>query len=131
MGLQRKTQLTRTGPLTRTPFKSSKPSKKPRKDWALARAKVDAEGRCRVCGSTENLQAAHLIGQAKQDHEVDGKIIVQPHSILPLCEPHHRAYDAHCLDLLAYTTLVEQVAAVEAAGGIYLANRRLSGGRNA
>lgn len=103
-----------------------------RRDWRDAIRKVHAEGRCRVCGSPDALEAAHTISRRLQDYEVEGpkggvSIYVKPESIIPLCKTHHMAYDARRLDLLPYTFLPEQVWAVETAGGIAAANKRLSG----
>lgn len=82
-----------------------------RRDWSLARSKVEAEGRCRVCGQTSSLEAAHVCGQ-KYD-SADG--IVRPVDVVPLCSRKpsgaggcHQAYDSHDLDLLPYLSLEEQ-----------------------
>lgn len=113
----------------------------PKRQWDDARNKVEEEGCCRVCGipggshidgQRVHIEAAHTIGRAKQDEIVVGPrggeiLTVKPESIIPLCGDCHRQYDARRLDLLAYLTLPEQVNAVEAAGGIYAANERLSG----
>jgi 5-methylcytosine-specific restriction endonuclease McrA len=107
-----------------------------KRDWSEALRKLERECCCRVCGSTTDLQAAHTIGRARQDVEVVGPrggktLVVKEDSIIPLCQPCHEAYDARRLDLLPYLFLPEQVAAVEAAGGIASANARLSGSRDA
>lgn len=56
---------------------------------------------------------------------------VNPDSVIPLCNfagnNCHGAYDRHELSILAVLTLPEQVNSVEAAGGIFAANERLSG----
>ena len=103
-----------------------------RRDWRNAIRKLHAEGRCRVCGATENLEAAHTVSRKRQDYEVEGPrggsaLYVKPESIVPLCKPHHMEYDARRLDLLPYLFLPEQTWAVECAGGIAAANKRLSG----
>jgi hypothetical protein len=136
MTLQRRTPLRSKTPLKRGSERMKRnriKQSEPRRDWSAARAKVDAEGCCRVCGSTEDLQAAHTIGRAKQDVEVSGprggKVLkVLADATVPLCGEHHRLFDSRRLDLLPYLKLPEQLNAVEAAGGIYAANRRLSGG---
>lgn len=106
--------------------------KQPVRDWKAARDKVEEEGCCRVCGSSGPLEAAHTIGRARQDEMVVGPrggetLTVKPESIIPLCRSCHEQYDSRRLDILAYLFLPEQVNAVEAAGGIYAANERVSG----
>jgi hypothetical protein len=99
-----------------------------KRDWADARAKVDAEGSCRRCPTAFGVEAAHVIYRA---HDVGSW--VNPDSIVPLCGPAtssqtcHGLYDAHRLDLLPYLTLAEQVQAVQDAGGIESARRRICG----
>lgn len=139
MSLKRSAPLERKTPMRPTGIKmpTNPPKKKPpRRDWTAARAKIEEEGRCRVCRSPDGLQAAHTIGRAKQDKPIGGddarkggKIRVFPESVVPLCESCHSLYDARRLDLLPHLFLPEQVDAVEAAGGIAAANRRLSGAR--
>lgn len=98
-----------------------------RRDWSSARQKIEREGRCRVCGSGEFLQAGHTISRAKQDVKDGAQLIVKADAVVPLCAVCHRKYDARQLDLLPYVTLWEQLCAVEAAGGIELARKRLIG----
>jgi hypothetical protein len=103
-----------------------------RRDWAEAWEKCLYEGRCRCCKSTEGIQAAHTIGRARQDVAITGPrggkyLLVKADAIVPLCGSCHWKYDAHELDLLPYLFLPEQVYAVETAGGIASANKRLSG----
>jgi hypothetical protein len=97
------------------------------RDWSAAREKVEREGRCRVCGSRERLQAAHVIGR---QYDVG---LVNPHDIVPLCSYRnvgtggcHQAYDRRALDLLPYLSYAEQSAAV-AHVGIIGAQRRICG----
>ncbi len=107
-----------------------------KRDWRSAIRKVHAEGRCRVCGSERGLEAAHVIGR-KHDAVLVGpkggeRVYVHPDSIVPLCggsvlNDCHRQYDARELDLLPYLHLHEQVRAVEDAGGILSALKRVSG----
>lgn len=107
----------------------------PKKDWSLARDKIDAEGCCRVCGSARDLQAGHTIGQTEQDIEQVGPRggrtkLVPTNAVIPLCGPFsgnncHMRFDAHQLDILPYLYLEEEINAVRAAGGIYGAYRRL------
>ena len=90
-----------------------------RRDWSKARAKVDREGCCRVCGTTaRRIEAAHIVGR-----EHDDKVVV-PIRIVPLCGPAtdtttcHGKQHARRLDLLAYLSVPEQAQAVFDAGGI-------------
>ncbi len=90
-----------------------------------------------MCGETRDLDAAHVIGR-KHDPVLEGprggkSIYVHPDSTVPLCGGFtdnfcHAQYDARQLDLLPYLHLHEQVRAVEDAGGIISALRRISGG---
>lgn len=100
------------------------------RDWDAARAKCEAEGRCRVCGSPLRLQAAHTLGRV-----YDTSSVVDPDDIVPLCSYRdaglggcHQAYDARRLDLLPYLTHTEQAAAVRHVG-IVSALRRLTANR--
>ncbi len=107
-------------------------SKAWKRDWREALRKVNQEGQCRVCKSQVNLQAAHTISRRLQDVEVEGPrggtmLLVKADAIVPLCYKHHFEFDARRLDLLPYLFLHEQVYAVETAGGIMSALKRLSG----
>lgn len=122
-------------------MKRGKPMKRdtgPIRVWKEAVVKRDEEGRCRVCGSNQNVQIAHTIGR-ENDIEIDranGRRVlwVDPNDTVPLCGPFandcHGKYDGRRLDLLPYLTLQEQIAAVRAAGGIYSALKRLTGQKN-
>lgn len=79
--------------------------------------------------SSDFLQAAHTIGRKYQDVKDGSKVIVKADAVVPLCQPCHEAYDARKLDLLPYVGLWEQLCAVEAAGGIESARKRLIGER--
>lgn len=79
-----------------------------RRDWREARAKVDREAECRVCGTPYDLQAAHVIGRSHDPS--NGK--VRPVDVVPLCGPCHQRYDSRALSLLPYLTHDEQAAAV-------------------
>jgi hypothetical protein len=107
-------------------------------------------------GCEGEMEAAHIIGRecdqfipAEEWHEDDGplearlkfadgylrqewngELRVFPVRIVPLCRKHHRAYDAHELDLLPYLTVEEQAQAVLDAGGLELARNRICGGRD-
>ena len=60
-----------------------------------------------VCWSCEGL------GSQKPD-----VLWVNPDSVIPLCRPHHTAYDHHEIDVLPVLTFEEQVQAVKDAGGL-------------
>ncbi len=130
--------LTRKAGLKRTPMKS-RPTKR---DWSEAIDKVQDEQRCRVClapdgaeggGEVLCLQAAHIIGREHDEARTGPKggetLVVARESVVPLCQFCHVQYDARRLDLLPYLFLPEQVRAVDDAGGIYAANKRISGAR--
>lgn len=89
-----------------------------RRDWSKARAKVDQEGVCRVCGSPHNLEAAHVVPRSLGGGQGEDATI-------PLCRTCHRNYDAFRLDLIPYLTHEEQAEAVRVLG-IERARRRLA-----
>jgi hypothetical protein len=98
--------------------------------WQGALDKVRREGRCRVCGSTGSVQAAHTVGRV-HDRKVeleDGStaIYVDPNDIVPLCVDHHADYDQNRLSLIEHLTRAEQASAVRHLG-IARALDRLSG----
>ena len=104
----------------------------PRRDWSDARAKVESEEICRVCGRSICLEAAHIMGRVHDPQKGQSKTrYVRPESIVPLCgslAPEfscHVLYDAHQIDLLPYLTKEEQAQAVLDAGSIDSARRRL------
>lgn len=103
-----------------------------RRDWTDARAKLEAEGECRIslCVSGERLECAHVVGRFRDPEVSPGRRRVLPDAIVPLCRTHHGEYDAHRLDLLPYLTLEEQLQAVRDAGGLEAARRRLIGSRD-
>lgn len=100
--------------------------------WGDARAKVEREGRCRLCPEVAGLQFAHTIART-HDQRVeleDGSIAiyVDPDDGVPLCRQCHYDYDMRRVSLLEVLTLNEQAAAV-AHVGILRALHRLSGHR--
>lgn len=124
--------LQRREPLKRTRMKRSQP----RCSWQAAIRKLEREGACRVCGCTTDVQAAHTVSRQLQDVEVEGPrggryLLVKEDAVVPLCGDFgngcHGKYDRRELDLLPYLFLAEQINAVEAAGGIASAYRRLTG----
>lgn len=87
----------------------------PKRDWKKARAKVDDEGACRVCGIERGLQAAHIV--PRQYDERRGSVrFVDPNNILPLCPPCHASFDAHELDVLPVLEREEELHAVGVLG---------------
>lgn len=86
--------------------------------------KCEAEGRCRVCGSHGDIQAAHTLGRVHDP--LDGR--VRAVDIVPLCTLDHLAYDARRLNILPHLSKAEQAAAVEHVG-IDRALRRLTSGQ--
>ena len=98
----------------------------PTPDYTEARAKVDREGRCRVCGAQEgygvHLEAAHVLGRKHDPKDATGRRIVVPEAVVALCRRSqvadlpkdleesrrhggcHPAYDAHALNLRPYLT---------------------------
>lgn len=97
----------------------------PKRDWSDCQEK--RESGCRICG-VWGVELAHTIGRAHDKPKTPGSKTryVHPDSVVPLCPKHHRAYDAHQLDLLPFLTLGEAVKATEQAGGIELARKRLA-----
>ena len=110
-----------------TAKRAGKP-KRPARDWSEARAKVDAERRCRVCGYSggepyRRLEAAHSLSTALQDVVLpDGSYKVLGASVVPLCGPATSSYTCHGkhhageLELLPYMTIEEQMDVVRCVG---------------
>jgi 5-methylcytosine-specific restriction endonuclease McrA len=99
-----------------------------RRSWKEARQKVEDEGfRCRVCRSSFQVEAAHVIPRSLAPGVGTN---MSADNIVPLCRECHVEYDQHRLDLLPALTLPEQVAAVRQAGGIALAYRRTTNTRD-
>jgi hypothetical protein len=103
----------------------------PRRDWGLARSKRDAEGaRCRLCKSSCQVELAHVWRRQADRYWADGTPqgalwIVLPERVVPLCREHHRAYDAHLIDLLGHLTPQEEAQAVIDADGLENARIRI------
>jgi hypothetical protein len=109
-----------------------------KRDWRLAREKVDREGGCRVCGTTQRVEAAHITGREHDSKQaifypaiVGGEVVVSEERICPLCGPAtdtttcHGKQHAKRLDLLPYLTREEETQAV-ADVGIERAHRLLA-----
>lgn len=100
----------------------------PHRRWIEARAKVVNEGRCRNCGTTLGLQAAHLIPRSRINAGAGAE---DPRNIIPLCGPFqnacHESYDHHRL------AIADLITAEEHAYMVFLVGegeteRRIQGG---
>lgn len=94
-----------------------------RRDWSLARAKVEQEGRCRLTGEGPcqgPLAACHVVERSR-----DESTIVDPVDIWPGCTLHHQLYDSRRVSILHVLSQEEQAAAVRKLG-IYRALKRLT-----
>jgi 5-methylcytosine-specific restriction endonuclease McrA len=113
---------------------SSLGKKKPRlrRDWRLAREKVDREGHCRACGVVGPLEAAHVIGR-RHDYDLgsanERNILVVPDRIVPLCRRCHQLQHRNELEMVPLLSRAEEVQAV-ADVGLEGAMQRLSPGYN-
>lgn len=98
----------------------------PKRDWTDAYNKVhEEEPRCRICQAND-VQAAHTLDRGYDQPKLGRKVLyVHPDSVIPLCQAHHEAYDAHKLSILSVLTPQEQAKAVSDAGSIEAARRRL------
>ena len=95
-----------------------------RREWANAWAKVRDEQCCRVCGSTQIVDPAHIIARSRVTQGGE-----DPRNIVPLCRLcHMRADQGTGIDLLPYLTRDEQAYAVELVG-LAEAYQRLTGTR--
>ena len=92
-----------------------------KRDWRAAEQK--RTNWCRMCAKVGRVELAHVIGRARDDRSG----LVNPDSVVPLCQTCHREYDAGRLDLLPFLTVDEQVQAVRDAGGLEAARRRIIG----
>ena len=79
------------------------------RDWTAARAKVEAEGVCRLCRRAGTLEAAHVLPRSLGGGMAEDAIV-------PLCPHCHRDYDAGAADLLPVLTKDEQAEAVRVVG---------------
>jgi 5-methylcytosine-specific restriction endonuclease McrA len=88
------------------------------------RAKCREEGRCRVCLKPGGHEAAHLIARSQAKPGVGE----DPRNAIPLCSTCHRAFDTRRLDVLMHLEPDELAFAVELAGSVPAAVRRLAPG---
>lgn len=84
-----------------------------KRDWSLARAKVESEGHCRACGGTRGLQAAHVVPRSRLGARSGAE---DPGNIVPLCVDCHAAQHAGRLELLPLLSLDEQSYVVSLVG---------------
>jgi hypothetical protein len=114
--LRPKTQLRRSNPLRRTSSMA-----------ATDRQRAAVAGRrCVVCGTDRRIDPAHLIPRSLGGcgHTL---------CVVPVCRPHHRAYDRGELDLLPYLEPTWRAQLAHAVGhvGLIAALRRITGTRSA
>lgn len=77
-----------------------------KRDYTAGRAKVDEEGVCRSCGTSWQLEAAHLVARAR----IGPGVGEDPRNILPLCRACHSRFDRQAtpyLDVLPLLTPAE------------------------
>lgn len=157
LALVQRSELKRKTPMRPSQTRPKSPSRprQPRRDWTEARAKVEAEGVCRLagvgcptmtgcdCKETHGecvyecfgrLEAAHIIGRAcdlrespYHDHlsVITGRTWVYRVRVVPLCSRHHRQYDRHEIDVLGRLTPEEEAQAVIDADGLENARVRI------
>jgi hypothetical protein len=118
--LRRRAKLRARKPLQRTT-----PLKRSAAMAASDRQRDAVAGRpCIVCGTDRRIDPAHLIPRS-----LGG--CGDAFCVVPLCRPHHRAYDRGQLDLLPYLEPAWRAQVAHAVGHICLirALRRISGAR--
>lgn len=93
-----------------------------KRDWSQARAKVAEEGRCRSCGRSQDLEAAHVIPRSRIGPKGGAE---DPRNICPLCRRCHRAQHDGKLELLPLLSLEEQ-GYIAGLVGIEEARRRVT-----
>jgi hypothetical protein len=76
-----------------------------KRDWRQAQSKKESEGCCRACGSTHNLEAAHIVPRSQVHASGGGE---DPRNIIILCTRCHVAQHAGRLELLPILTYEEQ-----------------------
>jgi hypothetical protein len=103
------------------------PKRKTTRDWTSARAKVESEGMCRRCGTTSQVDAAHLVPRSRVGPGAGD----EPGNIIPLCRNHcHYAYDFTGLDISPFVR-PEEWAYVVGLVGLAEARRRITNRRDA
>lgn len=88
-----------------------------RRNWLQARQKVAREGRCRNCGTTQGLEAAHLIPRSRVGPNGGAE---DERNIIPLCNLFqnacHEAYDHKRLSIARIVTVEERAYMVQLVG---------------
>lgn len=90
------------------------------------RAKVEREGWCRACGSTFQIEAAHIIPRSRVKPGAGENLL----NCVPLCRRCHVQYDTGGMDILGCLTREEQAYAVSLVG-LEEARRRITNQRDA
>lgn len=86
---------------------------KRKRDWTHAAAKCANEGACRICGSTQLVDIAHLIPRSR----VGPPMGEDPRNVIPLCRLcHQESHNGTGIDLLPHLFLDEQGYAAELVG---------------
>lgn len=76
-----------------------------KRNWEAAHAKIREEGACRACGTTQNLDACHVIPRSRLTAQEGAE---DPRNIVPLCRRDHESQHSGRLELLGLLTLQEQ-----------------------
>lgn len=92
-----------------------------RRSWVAARAKVDREARCRVCGTPWGVEAAHIIPRSR----VSPGPGEDERNIVPLCRGCHAEFDGHRLALGAFLTR-DELGYAAGLVGEFEADRRIN-----
>lgn len=81
-----------------------------KRDWSAAARKVADEGRCRNCGSSQQLEAAHVVARSLGGGQ-------SADAVIPLCHSCHRLQHDHGrLEILPLLNRDEQIEAVRVLG---------------
>jgi hypothetical protein len=81
-----------------------------RRDWSDA-VNCWANKPCVVCARWPR-ELAHVLGREYDTRSGFGRVkvaYVHPHSVVPLCQKHHRLYDLHQFDLWPYVKDMPEV----------------------
>lgn len=84
-----------------------------KRDMAAAHDKVLSEGCCRACGTTRNLDPAHIIPRSRLTAKEGSE---DPRNIIPLCRRDHDAQHAGRLELLPLLRRDEETYIVSLVG---------------
>lgn len=84
-----------------------------KRNMEAARQKILNEGRCRVCGTTHDLDPCHVIPRSRLTAKEGAE---DPRNIVVLCRKHHEAQHRGELELLSSLTREEQAYVVSLVG---------------